>query len=189
VGTMACLSRPGDHWSFYEIDPAVARIARNPKLFTYLRDCRGQFDVTVGDGRLSVARRSNKEFGLIALDAFSSDAVPVHLLTRDALATYLSKLRPHGVMAFHITNRYVNLEPVLGNLALDAHLACFEQRDDVIGRDKPGKYPSRWVAMARRAEDLGRVTADPRWSRCAVDSGARTWTDDYANVTAALHFD
>ena len=189
VGTMACLSRPGDRWSFFEIDPAVVTIARDPQLFTYLRDCRGRFDVTVGDGRLSLGRRNDGEFGLIALDAFSSDAVPVHLITREALATYESKLRPHGVIAFNITNRYLDLEPVLGNLATEAGLSCFEQQDDVLSAKMPGKYQSRWVAMARDAGDLGRVRTDPRWQRCANDPGERTWTDDYANVTAALHLD
>jgi hypothetical protein len=186
---MACLSRRGDRWSFFEIDPAVVKLARDPQLFTYLRDCRGRFDVTVGDGRLSLGRRNDSEFGFIALDAFSSDAVPVHLITREALDTYVSKLRPRGVIAFNITNRYVNLEPVLGNLAADAGLSCFEQQDDLLRRDLPGKYPSRWVALARRAADLGEVATDPRWTRCARDQGARTWTDDYANVTAALHLD
>jgi hypothetical protein len=189
VGTMACLARRGDHWSFFEIDPAVVRVAENPKLFTYLRDCRGRYDITVGDGRLKLGERPDGAFGLIALDAFSSDAVPVHLLTREALAGYAAKLRPHGVIAYNITNRYVNLEPVLGNLARDAGFACYEQQDDVIGMDKPGKYPSRWVVMGRTSADLGRVASDPRWSRCVVDAGQRTWTDDYANVTAALHLD
>jgi hypothetical protein len=189
VGTMACLSRPGGHWSFFEIDPAVVKLARDPQLFTYLRDCPGRFDVTVGDGRLSLGKRGDGQFGLIALDAFSSDAVPVHLITREALDTYVSKLRPRGVIAFNITNRYLNLEPVLGNLAADAGLACFEQADNVIRRDLPGKYPSRWVALGRSAQDLGRVATDPRWKRCARDPDGRTWTDDYANVTAALHLD
>ena len=94
AGTMACLSRPGDRWTFFEIDPAVVKLARDPNLFTYLRDCRGQFDVQVGDGRLSLAERGDGEFGLIALDAFSSDSIPVHLITREALEIYLSKLGP-----------------------------------------------------------------------------------------------
>jgi spermidine synthase len=184
---MACLSRPGDRWTFFEIDPAVVRLARDPDLFTYLRDCRGQFDVEVGDGRLSLARRGNGEFGLIALDAFSSDAIPVHLLTREALEIYVDKLRPHGVIAFHVSNQYLDLGPVLGGLASDAGLACFDQQDQVVTRETLGKYRSRWITMARGSADLGRVSGDPRWKACPSDPGARTWTDDYANVTAALH--
>jgi len=186
AGTMACLSRPGDRWTFFEIDPTVVRMARDPNLFTYLRDCRGQFDVKVGDGRLSLGRRRDGEFGMIALDAFSSDAIPVHLITREALHTYVSKLRPHGVIAFHISNKYIDLAPVLGNLAADARLTCFDQKDEHVTAKTIGKYRSHWVAMARRGADLGRVTRDGRWKRCSPDPGARTWTDDYASVTAAL---
>jgi hypothetical protein len=187
AGTMACLSRPGDRWTFFEIDPAVVKLARDKSLFTYLRDCRGRFDVQVGDGRLSLGHRQDGEFGLIALDAFSSDAIPVHLLTREALATYLSKLRPHGVIAFHISNQYVDLAPVLGNLAADAGLPCVDQYDGVVTRETLGKYPSHWIALARSPADLGRAATDGRWKPCARDAGERTWTDDYANVTAALH--
>ncbi len=186
AGTMACLSRPGDRWTFFEIDPAVVKLARDPDLFTYLRDCRGQFDVQVGDGRLSLAERGDGEFGLIALDAFSSDSIPVHLITREALEIYLSKLRPDGVMAFHISNQYVDLAPVLGRLASDAGLACFEQFDDVVTKETLGKYPSHWVAVARTPADLGSVAADARWTGCKSNAGTRGWTDDYANVTAVL---
>jgi hypothetical protein len=186
AGTMACLSRPGDRWTFFEIDPTVVKMARDPDLFTYLRDCRGKFDVKTGDGRLSLGRRANGGFGLIALDAFSSDAIPVHLITREALHTYVSKLRPHGVIAFHISNQYVDLAPVLGDLAGDAGLACFDQDDNHVTAKTTGKYPSRWIAIARRPGDLGRVVRDSRWKPCLRDPGARTWTDDYANVTAAL---
>jgi spermidine synthase len=186
AGTMACLSQPGDRWTFFEIDPAVVRLARDPELFTYLRDCRGQFDVQVGDGRLSLGKRADGEFGLIALDAFSSDAIPIHLITREALETYASKLRSDGVIAFHISNQYLDLEPVLGNLAADGGLACFVQSDTLVTAKMLGKYPSRWVALARSPQSLGRVTGDARWKRCARAPAARTWTDDYANVTAAL---
>jgi hypothetical protein len=187
AGTMACLSRPGDRWTFFEIDPAVVKMARDKQLFTYLRDCRGDFDVQVGDGRLALERRGDGEFGLIALDAFSSDAIPVHLLTREALDVYLSKLRPHGVIAFHISNQYLDLGPVLGNVARDAGLVCADQTDNRVTKSTPGKYQSHWIALGRTRADLGRVTHDPRWMPCVRDPGARTWTDDYANVTGVLH--
>jgi spermidine synthase len=185
AGTMACLSRPGDRWTFFEIDPTVVKLAQDKNLFTYLRDCGGDFDVQVGDGRLSLERRANGEFGLIALDAFSSDAIPVHLLTREALDVYLSKLRPHGVIAFHISNQYLDLGPVLGNVARDAGLVCADQTDNRVST--PDKYESHWIAIAREKADLGRVTTDGRWTPCVRDPGARTWTDDYANVTGVLH--
>jgi hypothetical protein len=186
AGTMACLSRPGDRWTFFEIDPAVVRLARDKDLFTYLRDCPGSFDVRVGDGRLSLTRRQNREFGLIVLDAFNSDAIPVHLLTREALGVYERKLERHGVIAFHISNQYVDLAPVLGNVAAAHGLSCYLQEDTHVTARTIGKFRSRWVAMARSPADLGRVAHDRRWRLCPSDPDARTWTDDYANVTAAL---
>lgn len=186
TGSMACHSRPGYHWTFFEIDPAVVRIARDPKLFSFLRDCPGTFDVKLGDGRLSIDRRGNGEFGLIALDAFSSDAVPVHLLTREALELYRSKLSRNGVLAFHISNRYLDLEPVLGNVARATGLSCYAQRDTAVTERQLLKKRSHWVAMARSPRDLGRVPGDGRWHRCQLDPGARAWSDDYANVLRAV---
>ena len=106
----------------------VARIARDPHLFTYLRDCPGRFGIALGDGRQSLARQPPGRFGVVVLDAFASDAIPVHLITRQAIELYLSRLQPGGVLLFHISNRYLDLEPVLGNLARDRGLACLSER-------------------------------------------------------------
>ena len=186
AGSMACLSQTGEKWTFFEIDPAVVKLASDPQLFTYLRDCDGELDVQVGDGRVLLSRQAKAKYGLIALDAFSSDAIPVHLLTRQAAELYESKLRPRGVLAFHISNKYLALEPVLGGVSRAAGLVCYAQADRKVGRRFLGKYPSHWVAMARSERDLGGVTADARWHRCSTDPDARAWTDDYANVVGAL---
>ena len=188
AGAMACHTRSGDRWTFYEIDPTVERIARNPELFSYLRDCKGSFDVVLGDGRLSLAKERDAGFGLIVLDAFGSDAVPVHLLTRDAVELYADKLAPSGVMAFHISNKYLDLEPVVGNVAAAAGLSCFAQNHEDVTPAQARGYmlPSHWVAMARSRDDLGRLPADRRWHACERDEGARTWTDDYSNVVGAI---
>jgi hypothetical protein len=188
TGSMACHARAGERWTFFEIDPVVARIARDPRLFSFLRDCPGAFDVVLGDGRLSLGRTRDREFGLIALDAFSSDAVPVHLLTREALELYGRKLGPGGVLAFHISNRYVELEPVLGNLARATGMTCFGQRDRTVTKWQLMKKRSHWVTMARRPADLGRVAGDRRWHPCERDAGARAWSDDYANVLRAVRW-
>ena len=186
AGTMACLSEPGENWTFFEIDPTVVRIARNPDLFSYLRDCKGNFEVQVGDGRLLLEGQPQRRYGLIALDAFSSDAIPIHLLTREAIEMYVGKLRPGGVLAFHVSNKYLALEPVLGNVARAAGLECYGQDDKAESRRWLGKYPSHWVTMAPARTDLGRVPSDNRWHPCASDAGARAWTDDYANVVGAF---
>ncbi len=187
TGSIACYSEPGERWTFYEIDPAVERIARDPRLFTYLRVCPGEFDVVIGDARLRLSRAADRRYGLIMADAFSSDAVPVHLITREALELYRSKLREHGIVAFNVSNSYVDLEPVLGNLAHDAGMACVAQEDRESGEDGiPETDASDWVVMARRTRDLGAVASDPRWQDCRRSPGSAPWTDDYSNLLGAL---
>jgi SAM-dependent methyltransferase len=185
AGGLACYARPGEHWTFYEIDPTVARIARDPRLFTYLRDCAGRHDIVLGDGRQSLAAARDERFGLIALDAFTSDAVPVHLITREAIALYLRRLRPDGLLLFNISNRYVELEPVLGNLAADLRLTC-RTRTFRATRDQAQRRmdSSKWVVMAPASPTVDRLG----WGACRPDPGARTWTDDYSNVLSTLRW-
>ena len=188
AGTMACLSRPGDRWTFFEIDRKVVDIARDPELFSFLRDCKGDFDVVMGDGRLSLDRQPDGRFGLIALDAFSSDAVPVHLITRQALELYREKLLPGGVIAFHISNRYLDLEPVLGNLARATGMTCYGQADDRTSPRQLMKFRSHWAVLARSPADLGPVPGERRWHPCAQDRGASAWSDDYASLLGAVEW-
>lgn len=187
TGSIACYSEPGERWTFYEIDPTVERIARDPRFFTYLRDCRGEFDVVLGDARLRLPRAADRGYGLIVADAFSSDAVPVHLITREALALYRSKLREHGIVAFNVSNSYLALEPVLGNLARDAGMACVAQEDDRSAEDgRPETEGSDWVVMSRHTRDLRAVAPQPRWHDCRRSPGSDPWTDDYSNLLGAL---
>jgi hypothetical protein len=184
AGGLACYARPDEHWTFYEIDPTVARIARDPRLFTYLRDCPGRHDIVLGDGRQSLAAATGEPFGLIALDAFNSDAVPVHLITREALSLYLSRLRPDGMLVFNISNRYVDLEPVLGNLAEDLGVVCRTREFKVDAEQQRRRWDSsKWAVMARDPKTLDRLG----WRACAGD-GARTWTDDFSNVLSTLRW-
>jgi SAM-dependent methyltransferase len=185
TGSSACLARRRDHWTFFEIDPAVVHLARDSGLFTYLRECPGRRDIVLGDARLTLERQRDGGFGLIALDAFNSDAIPVHLLTREAVQEYVRKLAPDGTLAFHISNRYVDLEPVLGNIGASMRLACRSQSDTNVSAETPGKTSSHWVVLARRGSDLGRAATDRRWSDCERD-GSRVWTDDYSNVLDLL---
>jgi len=187
TGALACYSRPGERWTFYEIDPAVARIARDQRLFTYLRDCRGRFAVVLGDARRSLAASSGR-YGTLVLDAFSSDAIPIHLVTREALALYLAHLLPHGRLLFHVSNRYLDLPPVLGRLAASARLACRVERASTGEGEHAGRVAgaSTWVLMGRRPEDLGRLSSDPRWQACPVPARTRAWSDDYSSVITAL---
>jgi hypothetical protein len=186
-GALACYARPVERWTFYEIDPAVARMARDARLFTYLRDCPGRRDIALGDARLSLVKAPNGAYEVIVGDVFSSDAIPVHMLTREAVRLYRTKLTPRGVLALHISNRYADLEPVVGELARDAGLVCLAQSERPGGSLRaPAKIPSRWAVMARRPPHLGRLTSDGRWHPCRRPEGGRVWTDDFSNVVEAL---
>jgi hypothetical protein len=190
AGSTAGYARPGQRWTFYEIDPTVERIARDPRYFTLLRDCAPQARVILGDARISLAREPDGTHDLIILDAFTSDAIPVHLLTREAVELYFRKLSPHGVLAFHISNRYFDLRPVLSRLARDAQVVAYLRSDDNVTPDEErlGKEVSDWVVMARRPEDLGRLVYDAKWKELLPNVTGAAWTDDYSNVLGALEF-
>jgi hypothetical protein len=183
TGSIASYARPGQHYTFYEIDPAVEQVAQNPKYFTYLNDCRGKIDIVLGDARLSLKGVAPNHFDMLILDAFSSDAIPVHLLTKEALHLYLSKLKKGGILIFHISNRFLDLRPVLGNLARDAGLFGLVQYDLKLTKEEQNelKRSSIWVVMARDPRDLAPLAADSRWHKLSGDGQAR-WTDDFSNI-------
>jgi hypothetical protein len=184
AGTLASYGEPGQNFLFFDIDLDVVEIART--LFTYIPICRAKWDIIPGDARLRMKLAEDKQFQLIIVDAFNSDAIPVHLLTREAIQLYFQKLSKDGILALHISNRYLKLEPVLGNLAQDLHLVGLAQYDaDVAG--KPGKQPSQWVLLANRREDFGKLAHDPlRWKPIASQPDVGVWTDDYSNLLSVF---
>lgn len=186
TGTLAAYAAPGQQWTFYEIDPAVERIARDPRFFTYLGQCDDLCRVVIGDARLSLGNASGERFDLIVLDAFNSDAIPVHLLTREALQLYVGRLRPGGMLAFHISNRHLRLEPVLASLSTDLGLSGLVQYGEVTPREsQEGKEGSDWAVLARREEDLSALAALPEW-RPLESSSRHSWTDDFSNILGVL---
>ncbi|MCP4250024.1 MAG: hypothetical protein GY778_23530 [bacterium] len=166
VGCMAAYAEPGQHFTFYEIDPGVAAIASDPQYFTFLSECRGSYEIVVGDGLESLARAPAGEFDVIILDAFTSDVIPPHLVSADALQTYLSKLAPAGLLVFHITNVHVELQPALAALAADAGLCGLACADlEVTDAERQaGRSASHYVALARDATPLARLAENPRWT-------------------------
>jgi spermidine synthase len=187
AGTTACYGREGERWTFYEIDPLVARIARTPSLFTYLRDCPPEIEVELGDARLSLARAPDNEFDIIVLDAFSSDAIPAHLITREALRMYLAKLRDGGAIAFHISNRYLDLRPVLIALANDARIPGAVGDQVASDEDRVRLYySSRWVVLARRPSTLAGLVRREGWSPLASEPATRVWTDDFSDILSVM---
>ena len=185
TGATACYAGQGQDWTFYEIDPTVERIARDERLFTFLADCAPEANVVIGDARLSLQAAPDASFDLLILDAFSSDAIPVHLLTAEAFAMYRRKVSPGGVIMAHISNRYLELEPVLGRITLETGLFGVIQRHGENASKIKLRYPSIWVVMAQRPDDIMELAPDPRWEPLR-GANAPLWTDDYINILAAL---
>ncbi|MBE9555094.1 MAG: fused MFS/spermidine synthase [Proteobacteria bacterium] len=185
TGAAACYARPGQDWTFFEIDPVVERIARDERFFTFLADCAPEARVVIGDARLSLQAAPDDSFDLLILDAFSSDAIPVHLLTVEAFAMYRRKLAPGGVIMVHISNRYLDLEPVLGRMTVEAGFFGVAQYHDEGTNEVMLRYPSIWVAMARSPDDIVELAPDPRWQPLR-GANAPLWTDDYVNIVGAL---
>jgi spermidine synthase len=187
VGTLAAYVRPGQRWTFFEIDPAIERMARDDRYFTFSNDCGEPCRVVLGDARLSLAATAGVRYQLIALDAFSSDAIPMHLLTREAMGVYLSRLAPHGVLAVHISNRHLRLNGLVGRLAAVHGLVAREMRDvhktEAWAKDKTA---SHWIVMARAPEDLGAIARDPAWTAPPAGAGEPLWTDDFSNILTVL---
>ena len=188
AGSLSAYALPGQNWTFFEIDPAVVAIAQNSQLFSYLADSSVHPRLVLGDARLSLAKEKDHHFDLLILDAFSSDSIPPHLLTREAFRLYVAKLTDDGLIAFHISNKYLDLEPVLGDVARDAGLASRSQKDlDVIPVEKQaGKFGSHWVVLARKDEHLGRLRFDRSWQEIPARKDSRVWTDDFYNLISVL---
>jgi hypothetical protein len=187
VGTLASYARPGQHWTFYEIDPAVERIARDDRYFTFLRQCGEACRVVLGDARLSMAAAPDARYQLIALDAFSSDAIPMHLLTNEAMQVYLARLAPGGVLAFHISNRHLHLNGIVARLASANGLVAREMVD-TRKSDIKEKSASHWVVLARSLGDLGGLADAPEWSVPRPRGATPLWTDDFSSLLGVLHF-
>ena len=189
-GGLACYAEPGERWTFYEIDPLVEQIATNPAYFTQLRNSKGEVDIVLGDGRVTLQDAPAGAYDLLILDAFSSDAIPLHLLTREALLLYLSRLAPDGIIALHISNRYFNLEPMLGALVRQQGLHALARVDsDIPPADAAkGRLGSHWVMIARDPASLSPLDAASGWRPPALEARVQPWTDDYTNILSVLTY-
>jgi MFS family permease/SAM-dependent methyltransferase len=185
VGTIAAYGRPGDVYRFYEIDTRVMRVALHE--FTYLADSKAKIELALGDARLTLEREPPRRFDVLAVDAFSSDAIPVHLITREALGVYLRHVEPDGIVAFHVSNRFLDLIPVVARLAKENGAHAVLVRDDPDEEEDYQRSRTDWVLVSRDAAALKRKEIVERG---AVDpeerSDWRTWTDDYSNLIQIL---
>jgi spermidine synthase len=190
IGSLAAYAHPDEHWDFYEIDPAVERIARDTNYFSFLQDSAGAINVILGDARLSLQSAPDAAYGLIILDAYSSDAVPVHLLTREAIQLYRDKLAPGGLLAFHISNVHLALAPLVANLAHDAGLVHRVREDAFVSPSEfsDGRFPSQWLLMAETEDALAPLPLDLRWEQIPRQDKIRIWTDNYSSLLDLLHW-
>lgn len=190
TGTLACFARPGQNWRFFEIDPVMADIAR--QRFTFLPLCAPDAEIVIGDARLAMAEQPMGHFHIVVVDAFSSDAVPMHLLTREALAVYGRAMRPDGIILFHISNRYLDMEPVIAEIAesggWDSALLPFvpDEREEVLNQTV-----SVWIAMSRDPRAIDRLVqasgdSTYHWQVLEPRPGFRGWTDDFASILPLL---
>jgi hypothetical protein len=185
AGAMACNARPEDSWRFYEIDPVVVRIASDPKRFRFLSVCQPNADIVVGDARLTVAKEADGRFDYLVIDAFSSDSIPIHLMTAEALQLFLGKLKPDGLLALHISNRHLHLESVAAAVAAaipGTHAVLITDRREKQGYDAVN---SQVMFVGKSKAALGPVMS---WQGASIanPAGVAPWTDDYSDILTAI---
>src|SRR5438105_4282466 len=185
-GTMASYADATHHVTFYEIDPSVEPIAR--RFFTFVPRCGSNCDVLIGDGRLQLSRAPDSGFDLLLLDAFSSDSVPTHLVSREAVQLYLAKLAPDGILMFHVSNRYLNVEKLVSSLITDAGLVAYSRFDDAGELRKLGKSSANHIVAARKIEDLQAIANRQGWNRASRPPDFEPWTDDYSNLLSLIRW-
>ena len=189
TGAIATYAQPGQQWTYYEIDPAVLEVASRNAYFTYLNRCAATpVRIVLGDARLQLRHAPDGHYGLIVLDAFSSDAVPTHLLTQQALQLYLSKLAPGGRLLFHVSNHYLDLHRVVAALAHSENLVCLVSDETKTQKENlaDGQDPAYWMALARAEADLGSLLNHPHWQRVKPNTQSQLWLDDYSNVLSVF---
>jgi hypothetical protein len=182
AGTMAAYGRRGDDYRFYELDPLVIQTAKNE--FSFLRDSEAKIELVAGDGRLALERERGRQFDVLAVDAFSGDSVPVHLLSREAFELYFEHLALHGVLALHVSNSFLDLVPVAGRAAQE--LGKLARVVDVQEDVRQHRAHSVWVLLADRPQTLDRLLSPGAWSPAAAPAWLRVWTDDYSNLFRIL---
>ena len=186
AGTLACRAKPSDTVQYFEIDPTIVRIARDPTLFHFLSECRPSVPITLGDARLTLADVPDGNYDIIYVDAFSSDAIPIHLLTSEAMALYFSKLSQHGILVMHVSNRHLELASVVAGIAsANGLITRLNEGGDVEADEGNYNYVGVVTAIARNDKDFGTLAQSPYWKIETPDPTQRVWTDDYSNIFGA----
>jgi hypothetical protein len=185
-GTLACASQPGESWKFFEIDQSMVDTASDPKYFSFIKSCEPGLKPVMGDARLTFAREPDGIYDMIIVDAYSSDAIPIHLATQEAMKIYKDKLSPQGVVVMHVSNRHLELESVVVGIA-DANGLKSWVYDEDSNRDNEYIYATDVVVSARAEADVGELASSKVWEETDADNNQRVWTDDYSNVLGAVY--
>jgi hypothetical protein len=185
AGTLTCASEPGETWKFFEIDQTMVDTARDPKYFTYIQSCEPDLKPVIGDARLTFAREPDGIYDLIIVDAYSSDAIPIHLATEEAMEIYKNKLAPQGAVVMHVSNRHLELSSVVVGIADANDLKSWVFSED-SGRDNEYIFSTSVVVSAREEADVGQLASSEQWALEEADEKQRVWTDDYSNVLGAV---
>jgi hypothetical protein len=185
-GTLTCASEPGETWKFFEIDQSMVDTARDPKYFTYIKNCEPDLKPVMGDARLTFAREPDGVYDLIIVDAYSSDAIPIHLATKEAMKIYKDKLAPQGAVVMHVSNRHLELASVVVGIAEANDLKSWVYSED-SNRDNEYIFATEVVVSARADADVGKLASSDVWELTEADEKQRVWTDDYSNVLGAVY--
>ncbi|MFL6808966.1 MAG: spermidine synthase, partial [Bradyrhizobium canariense] len=185
-GTLACAAEPNESWTFFEIDQSMVDAASDPKNFRYISSCMPGLKPVIGDARLTFAKEPDGAYDLIIVDAYSSDAIPIHLATEEAMKIYKDKLAPHGAVVMHVSNRHLDLETVVVGIADANDLKSWVYNED-SGRDGDYIFSTDVVISAREDADIGRLASSKAWEQTESDDRVRVWTDDYSNILGALY--
>jgi hypothetical protein len=186
AGTLTCASEPGENWKFFEIDQSMVDTARDPKYFTYIQNCEPDLKPVMGDARLTFAREPDGIYDLIIVDAYSSDAIPIHLATQEAMKIYKDKLAPQGAVLMHVSNRHLELASVVVGIAEANDLKSWVYSED-SNRDNEYIFATSVVVSARQEADVGKLASSDQWELTDADKNQRVWTDDYSNVLGAVY--
>ncbi|MEH2483059.1 hypothetical protein V1282_006416 [Nitrobacteraceae bacterium AZCC 2146] len=184
-GSLTCASQPGEDWKFFEIDQSMVDTARDPKYFTYIKNCEPDLKPVIGDARLTFAKEPDGVYDMIIVDAYSSDAIPIHLATEEAMEIYKEKLAPHGAVVMHVSNRHLELASVVVGIADANDMKSWVFSED-SGRDNEYIFSTNVVISAREEADVGQLASKEQWTLTEAEDNQRVWTDDYSNVLGAV---
>ena len=185
-GTLACAAEPGETWKFFEIDQTMIDTARDPKYFSYIQNCAPDMKPVIGDARLTFAKEPDGVYDLIIVDAYSSDAIPIHLATQEAMQIYKDKLAPQGAVVMHVSNRHLELSSVVVGIADANEMQSWVYSED-SGRDNEYIFATTVVVSAREEADIGKLASSDEWTQTEPTENQRVWTDDYSNVLGAVY--